>query len=122
MSNPNRVIGGHSNGRGGHPPASANHAVPNAPLRGRYASTVHGNGSGRGGYSSENHVNGHTNSSGQSDVSTTATHYRGRSRGRGFGPFRGRGVSNFHANDVARGGLRGGLRGRGRGRGAYTYV
>ena len=118
MSNPNRVIGGHSNGRGGHPPA---YAVPNAPLRGKYASTVHGNGSGRGGYSSANHVNGHTNSSGQSDVSTTATHYRGL-RGRGFGPFHGRGVFNFHANDVARGGLRGGLRGRGRGRGAYTYV
>lgn len=121
MSNPNRVID-QNNGRGDHPSASANHVVPNASFRGRYASIVHGNGSGRGGYSPANHVNGYTNSSGQSDTSTTATHYRRGLRGRGFGPFRGRGVFNFHASDVARGGSRGGVRGRGRGRGAYSYV
>jgi len=124
MSNPNRVMGGHNNGRGGHPSASANQAVPNATLRGRSAFMVHGNGSGRGGYSSTSPVNGHTNSLGQEDTSPMATHYRGGFGRRGFGSLRGRGVYNLHANDVARGGLRGGVRGRARARGrsAYTYV
>ena len=116
MSNPNRVRGGHPNGRG-HPFTPTNQ-VSNASTHGGFA-VVHPNGIGR---DATNHNNGHTGSSGQLDVDTTVTYVRG-SRGRGFGLGRGRGGFYLRGNDMVRGGPRGSMRGRGRGRAhMHTHV
>jgi hypothetical protein len=91
----------------------------NRQNRGGYTNAGHMNGGGRG----RHQTNEHMNASSQSDVDTAGElgttvgpgSFRGSgSRGRGYGPIRGRG-GFFPPNGFARGGPRGGMRGRGRG-------